>query len=135
VEGAVPTYTGSCHCGRIRFEVEGEIGPVTVCNCSICARTGYLHWRVEPARLRLLTKPDDWTTYRFGTEVAENRFCPTCGVSPFRVPRSDPDHVTVNARCLEGVDADALVRVAFDGRHWEEAMRAERGPDWRGPRA
>jgi hypothetical protein len=123
-------YTGGCHCGRIRFEVEGELDGVSACNCSICARTGYLHWTVEPGQLRLLTKPDDWSTYRFGKRIAQNRFCSTCGVSPFRVPRSDPDKVTVNARCLDGVDVDALAVTRFDGRHWEAAMRDERGPDW-----
>jgi hypothetical protein len=124
-------YTGGCHCGRIRFEVEGELRRVSQCNCSICSRTGYLHWTVEPARLRLRTPPGSWTTYRFLTKVAENRFCPVCGVSPFRVPRSDPDKITVNARCLEDVDLEALPVDRFDGRRWEESMRAERGWDWR----
>ena len=124
-------YTGSCHCGRIRFEVEGELERVSRCNCSICAKTGYLHWTVEPERLRLLTAPGDWTTYRFLTRTSENRFCPTCGISPFRVPRSDPDKITVNARCLDGVDVDALPVDGFDGRDWETSMRAERGPRWR----
>jgi hypothetical protein len=124
-------WTGGCHCGRIRFEVDGDIGPVSVCNCSICAKTGYLHWTVEPARLRLTSKPDDWTTYRFGTGTSQNRFCPTCGISPFRVPRSDPDKITVNVRCLDGVDPLAFPFTRFDGQHWEESMRAERGPDWK----
>jgi len=123
------TYVGSCHCGRIRFEVEGELGPVSLCNCSICARTAYLHWVVEPERVKLLTPACEWSSYRFGTRVAEHRFCPDCGVSPFRIARSDPDKIDVNARCLEGVDVDALEVQRFDGRHWEAAMRAERGPD------
>lgn len=124
-------YTGGCHCGRIRFEVEGELRRVSQCDCSICSRTAYLHWTVAPGDLRLLTPAGSWTTYRFLTGVAENRFCPVCGISPFRVPRSDPDQITVNARCLDGVDAEALPRDRFDGRRWEESMRAERGPDWR----
>lgn len=33
-------YTGSCHCGNIRFEVDGELGSALACNCSICARKG-----------------------------------------------------------------------------------------------
>jgi hypothetical protein len=123
------TYTGGCHCGRIRFEVEGnlESDPVTLCNCSICSRTAYLHWPVEPERLRLLTPSGNWTSYRFLTRAADHRFCPVCGVSPFRVARSDPDKITVNARCLEGVDVDALHVVRFDGRNWEAAFAAERG--------
>ena len=125
------TYRGGCHCGRIRFEVEGSLDAVTICNCSICNMTGYLHWDVPPSALKLLTRDGDWQTYRFGTGRAEHRFCATCGISPFRVPRSDPDKIGVNARCLEGVDVEALRARHFDGRNWEAAIRAERGPDWR----
>jgi len=125
------TYTGRCHCGRIRFEVEGELRRVHLCNCSICAKTAYLHWVVEPGQLKLLSDSGDWSSYRFGTRIAEHRFCATCGVSPFRIARSDPDKVDVNARCLEGVELDDLELERFDGRHWEAAMRAERGPGWR----
>jgi hypothetical protein len=125
------TYTGGCHCGRIRYQVEGELTGVSACSCSICSKTGYRHWTVEHQQLRLLTLPGDWVTYRFLTGKAENRFCPTCGISPFRVPRSDPDKITVNVRCLDGVDADALPITRFDGRHWEVAMRDERGPGWK----
>jgi hypothetical protein len=124
-------YAGGCHCGRIRFEVEGELRRVSLCNCSICSKTAYLHWTVDPAQLRLRTAPGSWATYRFLTGTSENRFCPTCGVSPFRVPRSDPDKLTVNARCLDGVDVEALPVDRFDGRDWEASMRVERGPDWR----
>ncbi len=119
----MPTYTAGCHCGRIRFEVDGAIEGVEVCNCSICERTGYVHWYVDPAQVRLLTADGDWTTYRFGTGAAEHRFCPTCGISPFRVARSDPNQLDVNLRCVEGVDADAVPHGLFDGRNWEESYR------------
>lgn len=118
------TYRGSCHCGAVAFEAEGEIERVTVCNCSLCARTGYLHWYVEPARFRLLTPPEAFDTYRFLTGAAQHHFCRTCGVSPFRRPRSDPHLFDVNVRCLEGVDTDRLARDRFDGRSWEEAEAA-----------
>ena len=119
--------TGSCHCGRIRFEVEGAPTRVEACNCSLCRRTGYLYWYVAPDRVRLRCAPDAWSTYRFGTHRAEHRFCPVCGVSPFRIPRSDPDRIAVNVRCLEEVDAEALPVERFDGRHWEAAFAATRG--------
>jgi hypothetical protein len=122
----VPVYTGGCHCGKIRFEVEGVIEDVTVCNCSICSKTGYLHWVVPPERLRLLTPSGAWRTYRFLTGRAEHRFCPECGISPFRVARSDPDAIDVNARCLDGVDAARLPQRLFDGRNWDEAYRQSR---------
>jgi len=122
--------TGGCHCGRIRFEVDARPGRVSQCNCSICAKTAYLHWPVEPERVRLLTRDGDWISYRFGTGVAEHRFCATCGISPFRIARSDPDMITINARCLDGIGADGLEIAGFDGRNWERSIRAER-PDWK----
>lgn len=120
----MPIHVGSCHCGRIRFEVEGEIGPVSACNCSICTRTGYLHWPVDPSRVRMLAGDGEWTSYRFGTRVADHRFCPTCGISPLRIARSDPHQITVNVRCLEGVDLGAIAFDVFDGRHWEASFAA-----------
>ena len=115
----MPIHEGRCHCGRIRFEVEGEIRPVSACNCSICTRTGYLHWPVAHERVRILAGAGEWSSYRFGSGVAEHRFCPTCGISPFRIARSDPDMLTINVRCLEGIDLDAVAIERFDGRDWE----------------
>jgi hypothetical protein len=122
----VPTYRGSCHCGRIRFEADGEIAEVQVCNCSICQRTGYLHWPVPPERFRLLAGAEDYATYQFGTRVAKHHFCRSCGISPFRVARSDPDDIDVNVRCLEGVDIEALAVSRFDGQNWEREMANRR---------
>jgi hypothetical protein len=119
---------GRCHCGRIRFEVDGDPDRVSACNCSICTRTGYLHWPVDPARVRILAGDGEWTSYRFGTRVADHRFCPTCGVSPFRIARSDPDKITINVRCLEGIELDAVAIARFDGRHWEASFRAREEP-------
>jgi len=116
---AVPTFAGGCHCGRVRFEVTAELARVTECNCSMCARTGYLHLIVPPQQFRLLAGADDLALYQFGTRTAKHQFCRHCGVSGFYVPRSHPDHIDVNVRCLDGVDVRALTPTRFDGRHWE----------------
>lgn len=118
----MPTYRGGCHCGAIRFEVDGEIEEAEVCNCSICAKTAYIHWEVPPERFRLLTSEDAIRDYRFGTRTARNLFCGICGISPFRRPRTDPGAIDVNLRCLEGVDIEAFTPRLFDGRNWEEAF-------------
>lgn len=130
----MPTWRGSCHCGRIRFEADGELGGLSVCNCSICRRTGYLHWTVPPERFRLLAGADAYATYEFGTRVAKHHFCRSCGISPFRIARSDPDQIDVNARCLEGVEFDTLPVARFDGRNWEVAFaRREQAASGREP--
>jgi len=121
--------SGSCHCGRVRFRVTADLSGVTYCNCSICSKKGFLHLIVPPAAFELLSGADALTTYRFNTGTARHTFCATCGIHPFYVPRSDPDKIDVNARCLEGVDLAALKPHLFDGQNWEQAI-AENVP-WR----
>ena len=118
----MPSYRGSCHCGAIRYTVEAELENLEVCNCSLCSRLGYVHLYVPPDRFQLETALEAYATYRFGTRTSQNHFCRTCGISPFRRARSDPNLVDINVRCLDGVDADALPTEPFDGRNWEQAM-------------
>jgi hypothetical protein len=120
----VETYPGGCHCGRVRFEVTAELEPVVECNCSICTRKAYLHLIVPRERFRLLAGEEHLTTYQFGTMTAQHRFCRCCGVAGFYVPRSHPDRIDVNVRCLDGVDVATLVIQRFDGRHWEASIGA-----------
>jgi hypothetical protein len=110
------TYQGSCHCGRVRFEVDAELDHVRVCDCSICRRRGALMHRVEPEHFRLLEpRLEELTLYAFHTRTARDYFCPTCGILPFRRPRTAPGVWSVNVRCLEGVDLDAIPVVRVQG--------------------
>ena len=117
-------YDGSCHCGNVRFRVTGPIDDVSECNCSLCSMKGFVHWIVAPERFELLTSRDALTTYQFNTMVAKHTFCSTCGIHAFYVPRSDPDKIDVNLRCLKGVDVAAITTRKFDGRNWEAAKVA-----------
>ena len=121
-------YRGGCHCGRVKFEVT-SVPPahIEVCNCSICTKKGYLHWTVERDAFRLLTPQSDLTTYSFNTGVAKHHFCPHCGVASFYIPRSDPDKIDVNLRCVENIDTSALRIDHFDGQNWEASFANERG--------
>jgi len=85
---------------------------------------GILHLEVPRERFELLRGEDAIATYQFNTNVAKHTFCRHCGIHSFYVPRSAPDGVSVNARCLDGVDVGELRRHPFDGRHWEDAMRS-----------
>ncbi len=111
-------YRGSCHCGKVAFEVEGEIDGALACNCSICQRKGSLLWFVPRERLRLLTPEDDASTYLFNKHVIRHRFCATCGIHPFG-EGTDPKGraiAAVNIRCIEGIDLPAVPVTQFDGR-------------------
>jgi hypothetical protein len=123
------TYEGGCHCGRVHFRVTANLSRVSYCNCSICAKKGFLHLIVPPERFELLSGRDALTTYRFNSGTAQHTFCATCGIHPFYVPRSDPDKIDVNVRCLDGIVIETLDVKEFDGQHWEQSM-AGRVP-WR----
>jgi hypothetical protein len=99
---ALTTHCGGCHCGAVAFEVDAPaVIDALDCNCSICSKTGFLHLIVPRSRFRLLRGEDALTDYRFGTGVAVHRFCSRCGVKGFYIPRSNPDGVDVNVRCLD----------------------------------
>lgn len=111
-------YHGSCHCGQVAFDVEGEIPEVMSCNCSMCQRKGTLMWFVPRQSLTLLTSPDGMSTYTFNKHVIQHRFCPTCGIHPFGegATQTGQAMAAVNVRCLDGVDLLALKIKHFNGR-------------------
>lgn len=113
------THEGGCHCGAVRFRVAVERYEALECNCSMCRRKGNLHLIVPQDRFALLCGADALSAYAFNTQVATHTFCRICGIHPFYTPRSHPDCVDVNVRCLDG-DAVSRFRITpFDGANWE----------------
>lgn len=111
-------YRGSCHCGRVAFEVEGTIDSAMACNCSMCQRKGSLLWFVPREQLQLLTPEADAATYLFNKHVIRHRFCPQCGIHPFGEGQGPGGQAmaAVNIRCIEGIDLQAVPVTHFDGR-------------------
>ncbi len=114
-------HRGGCHCGAVAFEVltPDEVELVD-CNCSMCAKTGFLHLIVPKERFRLLTGADKLTSYEFNTTAAKHLFCSVCGIKSFYVPRSHPDGYSVNFRCLDAHSLRVASTQPFDGRNWEQ---------------
>lgn len=112
------THQGSCHCGRIAFEVDGEPASVLACNCSMCSRKGSLLWFVPRDKLRLLTPDENAGTYLFNKHAIRHRFCLTCGIHPYGEGAGPGGQVmaAINVRCLEGIDLAAIPVEHFNGR-------------------
>jgi len=111
-------HAGSCHCGRIAFELEGEVDKAMDCNCSMCRRRGGLLAFFPREALRLSTPEADMATYTFNKHALKHHFCPACGISPFSEgvdPRNGAKTVAVNVRCLPDVDLDGLRVTKVDG--------------------
>ncbi len=112
-------YQGSCHCGAVRYTVEApEEVEVEGCNCSICHMTGFLHLIVPATKFNLLSGADSLVSYQFNIGVAKHLFCKFCGIKSFYIPRSNPDGMDVNLRCLNPAPRTVKI-VAFDGQNWE----------------
>ena len=121
----MPTHTGGCHCGRVRFEVTAPAKiDVLDCDCSVCRKVGYLHLIVEDAQFKLLQGEESLALYTFNTHAAKHYFCSVCGVKSFYKPRSHPDGISVNVRCIDEGSIESMSIKPFNGRDWDKG-RAE----------
>lgn len=112
------TYQGSCHCGKVAYEVDAEISEVTACNCSICESRGYLLAFLPGDKVTIRTPESDMRYYTFNTHKIKHYFCPDCGSATFGKGADGKGNlmVAVNVRTLKGMDIQALKVKHFDGR-------------------
>ena len=121
----MPMHTGGCHCGRVRFEVTAPAKiDVLDCDCSVCRKVGYLHLIVEDAQFKLLQGEESLALYTFNTHAAKHYFCSVCGVKSFYKPRSHPEGISVNVRCIDEGTIESMSIKPFNGRDWDKG-RAE----------
>lgn len=118
-------HGGGCHCGRVRFTVEAPAAIRALeCNCSVCRMTGYVHLIVPAARFALLEGADALAEYTFNTGAAKHLFCRRCGVKSFYVPRSNPDGIDVNVRCIDTPTIERVEVEPYDDARREESDAA-----------
>lgn len=111
-------YRGSCHCGKVAYEVEGEVDSALSCDCSMCGRRGSLLWFAPREKLKLLTPESDLATYTFNRHVIKHHFCSTCGIHPFGEGTDPKGNVmaAINLRCLEDFDFTKVPATHYNGR-------------------
>lgn len=111
-------YEGSCHCGNIEYEVEGEIESLIECNCSLCSRRGYLLFFVPKKNVKLKTSEQYMKPYTFNKHVIKHMFCTECGCAPFGFGSDGKGNETaaVNARCIQNIDLSKYAINKYDGK-------------------
>ena len=109
-------YEGSCHCGKIRFEVKGKLEGLMRCNCSICRRRAHVLWFVPKDNVTFLAGEDEMGEYQFGEKIITHRFCKHCGVAIL----SDGEmngivKAGMNLLCIDGLNLGEFDIMDYDG--------------------
>jgi hypothetical protein len=121
--------SGGCHCGAVRFEANLPDHVVALsCNCSICAKTGFIHVIMDEEDFRLVSGEDNLELYPFNTGQAKHWFCKTCGVKAHYKPRSHPHGMSTNLRCYDEGAGFQVRFEEFDGANREKNI-AQINPD------
>jgi hypothetical protein len=128
----MPVYSGSCHCGAVRFEIDAEISDLYTCDCSLCRKRSATMTSVHQDRFRLVAGEDKLTLYQWNMRIARHYFCSVCGIYPFHRKRSMPDHYGVNVRCLDDFDPEGTAVRRADGKTMT-LVDGPRAHGWSGP--
>jgi hypothetical protein len=111
-------HSGSCHCGKVKFEVEMKIESALECNCSICTKRGTLLGFAPEENFKLLSGEKSLTEYLFNKKVIHHFFCSTCGILPFAkaIAPNGQKMAAINLRCVDDLDLKAIPVHHHDGR-------------------
>lgn len=129
----MPKYTGSCHCGSVKFSIDADAHELTTCNCSLCSRKNALMIKVSEDKLRILEGEEFLTLYEWNTGRAKHYFCSRCGIYTFHRKRASPDQFGVNVYCLERFDASSIPTRETLGAAMSVTSARPRN-EWPGPR-
>jgi hypothetical protein len=108
-------YTGGCHCGAVRYEVETDLAKVLECNCSHCSKKGLLLDFVDKDKFKLLQGEENLIDYRFNKKAIRHLFCNVCGVESYAEGVEFPK-AAINVRCLDEIDLQSITRTPYNGK-------------------
>jgi len=108
-------HTGKCHCGEISFRFDAELNEAISCNCSLCKKRNALMVTVPRMSFEIIQGQESLKLYRWNSGVAQHYFCGTCGIYVYHQRRTNPDLLSVNACCIDGLDLEAIPVRLVDG--------------------
>jgi hypothetical protein len=118
---------GGCHCGKVRYAIQGAPVRHAVCFCADCRRAAgapMVAWAVVDDDKLAVT--GEVASYNSSGDV-RRQFCPACGTGLFyRSETIFPGQVDVQSATFDDPDADApTCRVQLaDAPRWTERLAA-----------
>lgn len=126
-------YSGSCHCGDVRFSIRTTINEFTTCDCSLCTKKNAHMVKVHESEFELITDWENVSVYQWNTQIAKHYFCKRCGIYTFHRKRASPDHFGINVYCLDNLDQEGIVTRATEGANMSLECSDARDV-WPGPK-
>ncbi|MBJ7254892.1 MAG: GFA family protein [Sphingomonadaceae bacterium] len=109
----------ACHCGAVQFIVKlsDEFNNARRCDCSLCQMRGAVVASANREDIQITAGSEHMKLYRFNTMQAEHHFCGICGIYTYHLRRSNPDEISINVACIEGVSPFDFPRIpVYDGQ-------------------
>lgn len=98
------SYKGGCLCGKVRFEITGEIQQIVYCHCSLCRKaqgsTFATNGNVDSEKFVFISGEAEMTGYE-STPGQTKYFCQHCGSPIISKKESAPGMVRVRLGVIE----------------------------------
>lgn len=111
-----------CHCGRVTIRLPRKPDYVNSCNCSLCAKTGWLGIYYSSDELVIDGEFDPYVRNDLRQTYLKVMRCTNCGIATHWEPLTPPPHqrMGVNARLVDPALLDGVEVREVDGRSWDE---------------
>ena len=117
---------GSCHCGGVRWQLDGTPESATACNCTVCRRYGAL-WAYGHEGEDVHVSGETRSYLRQAESILGFHFCPGCGCVAYwraAAPYEGRRRLAVNLRLAEPEAVAAIPIQRFDGlTGWRDLPR------------
>ena len=117
-------HKGSCLCGAVTFEVEGELHPPDACHCRQCRKqSGHYFASTDVPRSAVTVHGGDKVTWFRSSERVRRGFCSICGSALFWDP-IEKDWTGLSMGAFDGATGTRLrihIFVADKGDYYDIA--------------
>lgn len=117
-------HTGSCLCGAVRIEVEGDLKAPDACHCSQCRKQSGHYWAsTNVPRAALVVRGDNNLSWYGSSDKVRRGFCSVCGSALFWDPAGH-DFIAVGMGTFDkptGAHLEKHIFTADKGDYYEIA--------------